>query len=85
MALLSVFSVSQGTSDVTVIPCCMNSTVSTPFLSRKQLPSAFWQEDVWLKFFGLSGECVCNHRFGCSLVSKFTNEIQASSPVPYMT
>jgi hypothetical protein len=28
---------------------------------------------------------VCNHRFGCSLVSKFTNEIQASSPVPYMT
>jgi hypothetical protein len=40
------FSVSQYTSDATVVPCCMNSTISTPFLSQKQLPSAFWQTFV---------------------------------------
>jgi hypothetical protein len=28
-------SVSQYTSDITVVPCCMNSTISTLFLSQK--------------------------------------------------
>jgi hypothetical protein len=36
---------SQYTSDVKV-RCCMNSTVSTSFLSQKQLPSAFWETFV---------------------------------------
>jgi hypothetical protein len=42
------FSVSQYTSDVIVVPCCMNWAISTPCLSclRKQLPSAFWQTCV---------------------------------------
>jgi hypothetical protein len=53
------------------------------FLSypRKQLPSALWQADVCLNFFGLSSECVRIHCFDCSLVSTFTNETQVSSPV----
>jgi hypothetical protein len=41
--LTQSFSASQYTCDVTVVPCCMNSTISTLFLSHRQLPSAFWQ------------------------------------------
>jgi hypothetical protein len=45
-------------------------------------PSAFWQADnVCLKFFGLSCECVCIQCFHYSLVSGFTNETQVSSSV----
>jgi hypothetical protein len=36
-------SVLQYTSDIIVVPCCMNSTISTSFLSPKQLQSAFLQ------------------------------------------
>jgi hypothetical protein len=31
----------QYTSDVTVAPCCMNSTISTPFLSQKTVTISF--------------------------------------------
>jgi hypothetical protein len=39
-ALRSSFSVSQYISDITVVQCCINSTIST---ARKQLSSALWQ------------------------------------------
>jgi hypothetical protein len=35
MALHSFFSVSHYTSDVIVVPFCMNSAINTPFLSQK--------------------------------------------------
>jgi hypothetical protein len=35
------FSVSQYTSDVIVVPCFMNSTISTPFLSQKTATIGF--------------------------------------------
>jgi hypothetical protein len=31
--------------------------------------------------FGLFGECVCIHCFGCSLVSALINKAKVSSPV----
>jgi hypothetical protein len=40
------------------------------------LPSAFWQTDVCLNFFGSFGECVCIHCFDFSFVSTLTNETQ---------
>jgi hypothetical protein len=39
---------------------------------------------IYLKFFGLFGEHVHILSFDCSLVSAFTNETQASSPVTLM-
>jgi hypothetical protein len=63
-----------------VVPCCMNSPISTPFLSQKTAAISFLA-DVCLHFFGLFGECVCFHCFDCSSVSTFTNEILVSSPV----
>jgi hypothetical protein len=47
------FNASAYTCDVAVIPCCMNSTITTHFLScpKKQLLSAFWQaDDIFLTF-----------------------------------
>jgi hypothetical protein len=76
----AVFSVPQYTSDVIAVPCCMNSTISTPFLSQKTAAINLLA-DVYLNFFGLSGECVRIHCFNCSLVSTFTNKTQVSSPV----
>jgi hypothetical protein len=73
------FSVSQCTYDVTVVPCCMDSTISTPFLSQKRVAISF-QADVCLDCFGLSGECVCIHCYDRSLVSTFTNKIHVLSP-----
>jgi hypothetical protein len=35
------FNVSQYTCDVIAVPCCMNSTISTPFLSQKTDASSF--------------------------------------------
>jgi hypothetical protein len=39
--LRSSFSVMQYTSDVIVVPYCMNFTISTPFLSQKTVPISF--------------------------------------------
>jgi hypothetical protein len=36
----------EYTSHIIVVFCCMNSTITTLFLSQKQLPSAFWQTFV---------------------------------------
>jgi hypothetical protein len=38
---LSSFFVSQCTSHVTVVPCCIKSTISTPFLSQKSVATSF--------------------------------------------
>jgi hypothetical protein len=65
---------SQYACDVTAVPCCMNSAISTPFrpvpenschqLSGRQTSLNF--------FFGSFGECMCSHCFHCPLVSIFT-------------
>jgi hypothetical protein len=73
----------SNTPDITFVPCCMYSTISTPFLPQKTVAISFLV-DVCLNFFDLSGECVCNHCFDCSLVSTFTNETQVSWPVSHM-
>jgi hypothetical protein len=83
LALRSFFSVLQYTSDVTVVPCCMNSTINTSFLSNKPGAISF-PGDVCLNLFGLFHECVCIHCFDWSLVSTITNETQISSPVTCM-
>jgi hypothetical protein len=51
------FYVLQYTSDI-IIPCCLDSIISTPFLFQNQLQSAFWQADIYLNIFGLPGECI---------------------------
>jgi hypothetical protein len=38
---LQFFGVLQHTSDVILVPCCMNSTISTPFPSQKT--GVIWQ------------------------------------------
>jgi hypothetical protein len=59
-----------------MVPCCMNSTISIPFLSQETVTISFLADKVYLNFFGLFGECVCIHCFHCSLVSRVTNETQ---------
>jgi hypothetical protein len=61
------FNVSQYTSVITVAPCCMNSTISTPSLSQRTHAISFLA-DVCLNFFGLSGECACINCSVCSSV-----------------
>jgi hypothetical protein len=68
------FSVLQYTSDVIVAHCCMNSTISIPFLSQKTVAISFLANSVCLNFFGLFGEYVCSHCFDYSLVATFTSE-----------
>jgi hypothetical protein len=58
-----------------VFPCCMNSTISTSFLSQRTVAISFLAGRRLFKLFQLVGEC------DCSLVSKYTNKIQVSSPV----
>jgi hypothetical protein len=67
-------------SDVIVVPCYMNSTITTPFLSQKTVCRVSGREGL-LNFFGLFGECVRIHCFDWSLASAFTNETHVSSPV----
>jgi hypothetical protein len=49
-ALRSFFSVLQCTYDIIVVPCCMNSTISTPFLSHKSAGIKFLADNVCLNF-----------------------------------
>jgi hypothetical protein len=51
----------QYTSYVSVVPCCMNSTTSTPFLSQKTAAVSILANNVCLNFFSLFGECVYDH------------------------
>jgi hypothetical protein len=61
MAVRSFSSVSQYTYDVIMVPCCMNSTIITRFLSQKTVTISVWQAYVCLNFFDLFYECVCIH------------------------
>jgi hypothetical protein len=51
MVLSTYFSVSQHTADVTVISCCMNSTISSPFLFQKTAAISFLADKVCLNLF----------------------------------
>jgi hypothetical protein len=75
------FNVSQYTSDVIGVPCSMNPSIGTPFLSHKTDAISFLEDNVSLKKFGFLDECVFIHCFDCSLVSTFTDETQVPSPV----
>jgi hypothetical protein len=77
------FRVSHNTSDVIVVPCCKNSTISTPLLSKKSCHGLL-ADNVCLNFLGLFGEYVHIHCFGYSLVSSFTNETRVLSPLTCM-
>jgi hypothetical protein len=44
------FCVSQYICDVTVVPFCMNSNVSTPLLSKKKVSISFWQQCFFFNF-----------------------------------
>jgi tRNA(Arg) A34 adenosine deaminase TadA len=48
------YCVLEYTWEVTVVPCYMNSTTSTIFLSQE---TVFWNQTVCLNFFDLCGEC----------------------------
>jgi hypothetical protein len=64
---MQFFSVSQHTtSDVTVVPCCINSIISTPFLSQKTAATSFMADNICLNIFGMFGKCVSIHCFECS-------------------
>jgi hypothetical protein len=52
MALGSFFSVSQYTSDVSVVPLCINSSISIPFLSQETDAISFLA-DICVNIFGL--------------------------------
>jgi hypothetical protein len=67
-----------------MVPCCMNSTKSTPSLSQETVAISFMPDNVCLNFSGLFGEYVWIYCFDCSLVLTFTNESQASSLVTRM-
>jgi hypothetical protein len=41
MALHSFFTTLQYAYDVILVPCCVNSTISTPFLSQKTVAVRF--------------------------------------------
>jgi hypothetical protein len=71
-------------SDIIVVPCCMNSTISTPFLSQKMVAIRLLASRRLFNLYNLFGERVCIHCFGCSLVSTFTNETQVSSSVTHI-
>jgi hypothetical protein len=75
---IQFFSFSQYTSDVIVVICCVNFTIGISFLSQKTFAISFLADNVRLNFFGFYGECVYNHCFDCSLVSRFRNETQVS-------
>jgi hypothetical protein len=64
-----LFSVSQYASDVSVVPCCTNCTISTHFLAKTTIAIRFQADDVCLNFLGLFGECGCTR-------SKFANSTQ---------
>jgi hypothetical protein len=68
-----IISVLQYTSDVIVVSCWMNSTISTPFLSQKTIAINFLAGNIHLIFSHLFGECVYIHCFDCSLFSTLTN------------
>jgi hypothetical protein len=51
------FNVSQCTSDVTAFPCCMNPTISTPFVSKKTIAISFL---AGRRLFKLSLACLVN-------------------------
>jgi hypothetical protein len=55
------FGVSQYTSDVIVVPCCINSTISTLFLSQKSVANSFLADIICLNVSYLFGECMCIH------------------------
>jgi hypothetical protein len=45
------------TSGVTMVPCCMNSTVSTPFLSKKTVAIRFLADICLNVFLALVNVC----------------------------
>jgi hypothetical protein len=53
MAPCSSFSILQYTSDVTVVPCCMNSTISTHILAKTTIAISCQADYVYLNFFWL--------------------------------
>jgi hypothetical protein len=57
---MQFFTVLQYTYNITVVPHCMNSTISTPLLSQKRVAI---RADICLNIFRLFGECVCIHCF----------------------
>jgi hypothetical protein len=66
-----------------VVPSCMNSTISTPFLSQKIFTISFLAGSICLTFLGLYGEYICIHCFECSL-GKLSQVKHVSSPVTFM-
>jgi hypothetical protein len=70
------FSGSRYIFDVIAVPCYMNSSIRSPFLSLNTAVINFLAENVYLNFFASFGECGCIHCYDSTLVSKFLNEIQ---------
>jgi hypothetical protein len=76
-----LFSVSQYTSDVTVVPCCKNyhkhsfrvpETVCIMFLADGQHCS---------NFFGLFAKCVCTHCYDPGFVTCYWYEVNETFPI----
>jgi hypothetical protein len=81
---IQFFNVSQYTSDIIEVSCCMNSTISTSFLSQKKVAFSFLAGRKRLfKLFQLVW-LICVHP-GLLLLfgSTFTNETQVTSPVTH--
>jgi hypothetical protein len=60
MVLCNSFSVSQYTSDVIVVPCCMSSTINAPFLSQNIVAISILAGRHLFKFFRLVS-WICVH------------------------
>jgi hypothetical protein len=69
------------------LPACSTvpqptTLLNVPVCYIRELYQQQWGRQRLFKFFfGLFGECMCNHCYNCSFVSTFTNETQLSSPV----
>jgi hypothetical protein len=69
MVLHSVFRVSKYTYSVSVVACCVNSTISRRFLSQKTVATSVLADKVCLSFCCFFLEYVCIHSFDWVLVS----------------
>jgi hypothetical protein len=80
------FSVLQYASGILVSPCCMNLTISTPFLSQKPVAVSFLagRQHLFKLFWHVWWVCVCIHCFDCSLIAAFTNETYVLSAATLM-
>jgi hypothetical protein len=65
-----------------VVPCWINSIISTPFLSQRTVAISFLADIICLNFLGLFGECVCT---STAVTTFWFQHSQVKPPPPPIT